>query len=276
MALRFSLREVRAVRPEFNLTRGLLQSKLLPWAPVAVDSSRLYESVRREAPADGVEVVEWMIYSASDNAVFTAWEDEYSRAGSRVATGSGDAYIPGVRVEDVRGESVRGSVVAERGYGVVVTPAGGFRVPARGKALIASGDVLAWASIPYVSFVQWVLTLVRWLELAKVPIRERVRFPASHGLVAPNMFHVPATLSPVRLFRVGLTSSRRQVVAVKGRGTRGSYEKVLFTAEVEVPEGESEVIFNVLGVPFVQAFTLEIQPEDGTETVLDYIDTLPP
>lgn len=269
---------VKLRRPGFDLVSGLAKSPTLPWVPVAVNSAAALESVRREAPVDGREVVEWMLWAASDRAVFEGMCEEYNSLGSELLSGSGDPYIPGVRVGDLRGVSVTGRTVMSRGYGEVWTPRGKFKVRVGGKALYANRDILAWAALPWCKLIQWVLTLLQWRSLATLPVRRRVRFASSHGMVAPNFFsYTPrAVPPPVLTLRIGLTSDKPQTVAIKGRGTKGSYHQVLFEDKVSIDKGESEIIFNVFGAPWVQPFTLEIQPQDGTQTVLDYIEVFPP
>lgn len=270
------LQSVTLKRPEFDLKTGLFRSPLLPWTPVAIDSSAVLEFIREEAPEDGREVVAWMHVAASDNSVFDAMAQEYNRLGSELLSASGDAYIPGVRCGNLMAVSVTGSVVREQGYGEVETPRGRFRVPVGGKATFASGDILAWAAMPLCDLIQWVLTLLQWRDLASAPVSERVRFASSGGRVAPNFFHIPQTMAPIRTLRIGLTSDKWQTVTIRGRGVKGSYERVLFEDSFEIDAGESEVVYNVIGFPFVPAFTLELQPSDNTQTVLDYIDILPP
>jgi hypothetical protein len=268
---------VRLKSAEVDLAKGLAKPKTLFWVRSAVDSSLAREQVASEVPVDGVEVVEWMHLAAADNAVFEAMAEEYNRLGSELLSGSGDAYIPGVRVGDLRGESVAGSTVSSRGYGVVVTPHGNFNVPVGGKLTIAIKDLLAWAALPWCSAVQWLLTLLQWRGLAKVPVRDRVRFGGSQGLVAPNFFSVtPKAPVPLLTLRIGLTSDKDQDVAIRGRGVKGSYHQVLFEDKFSVKSGSSEVVYNVYGFPYVSSFTLELQPSGRTQTVLDYIDVFPP
>ena len=272
----FSRAPVTLKRPEFDLKRGLLTSPLLPWVPMAVDSGPARESIRVEVPTDGVEIVGWMHYAAADNAVFDAMAEEYNRLGSQLLSGSGDPYIPGVGVGDLRGVSVRGSTVRTQGYGEAYTPEGTFRVPTGGKATFAMGDILAWGAVPWAGSIQWVLSLLQWPDLARVPITERVRFGGSQGLVAPNFFSVAPTLPvPVATMRIGLTSNKPQALALTGRGTKGSFQDVLFEDKFDIEAGESEVVYTVAGFPVAPAFTLELQPEDKTETVLDYLEVLP-
>ncbi|MBO3754976.1 MAG: hypothetical protein FGF53_08920 [Candidatus Brockarchaeota archaeon] len=254
----------------------LMKPSLLPWAPVEVDSSLALPAIAEAAPL-AHDVVEWMHVAASDIAVFDAMCEDYNRLGSQLVSGSGDAYIPGVKVGDIRGESVSGYTVRARGYGTVTTPAGSFNVPVKGKATFAKGDILAWAALPDPGTgVQWVLTLLQWLELATAPITERVRFAGSSGLVAPNFFSIPSTLAPVRTLRIGMTSDKPQTVAIRGRGAKGAFENVIFEDSFNIDAGESEVVYNVFALPFVGAFTLELQPSDHTQTILDYVEIIPP
>jgi len=269
------VREVRRIGPEFDLRRGLLAPPTLPWVPVHVDSAEAREAIVREAPADAHEVVVWMHYAAADAAVFEGACEEYNRIGSELLSGSGDPYIPGVRVGDMRGVSQRGSVVRSRGYGQVSTPVGTYRVPVGRKLTIATGNFLGWAALPHVGSVQWVLTLLQWRSLARAPVTQRVRFPSSHGRVAPQFFYVSTRVpSPVCLMRIGLTSNRAQRMELRGRDP-ANYGSVLFSDRFDVEGGESEVVYYVAGFPAAPSFVLELQPEDGTSSVLDYLETVP-
>ena len=271
-----TLQSVKLKKSEFDLERGLLRSELLPWVPTSVDSTPAQEFIRTEAPADGTEIVEWMHYGAADNAVFDAMCEEYNRLGSQLLSGSGDGYIPGVRVGDLRAVSVRGSTVIGRGYGEISTPRGTFRVPRGGKSTFCMRDILAWGALSWAGSVQWVPTLLQWRGLARAPIDSRVRFPGSRNLVAPNFISVATRIpAPMATMRIGLTSNRPQNVVIRGRGTKGAFQDVLFEDSFDIEAGESEAIYNVFGFPFAPAFTLELQPKDGTSTILDYLDAFP-
>jgi len=95
-------------------------------------------------------------------------------------------------------------------------------------------------------------------------------------MVAPQFFscstRVPA---PLGTYRIGLTSNRAQTVVLRGRGTSGAFHDVLFEDKFDIEAGESEVIYNVFGIPFSPAFTMELQPKDGPSTVLDYLEVFP-
>jgi len=278
--LTVTLRDVKLLEPEPDLKTGLATSSTLNWLPIAIDSADLMETLSREAPTDGIEVVRWMHYAAADNAVFEAFEEEYSicsaSGGGRIASRSGDGYIPGLRVANLRAASWKGSIVRRRGYSEVYTPRGTFRVRVGGKALFANRDMLAWACLLAAWAVQYAITLLQWLNLAKAPITKRVRFPSSHGRVAPNFFSISTRIpSPICVMRIGITSNKPQKIMIRGRGTKGAYQNVLFSDSFEVEKGQNEVIYNVAGFPVVPRFTLELQPENNTKTVLDYLYVIP-
>lgn len=262
-------------RPEFDLERGLSKSSLLPWIPIAIDSSKTLLTIREKAPI-AHDVVEWMQIAASDNAVFDAMCQDYNRLGSELLSASGDGYIPGVRVGDLRVQSVSGGTVRSQRYGTVVTPRGNFNVPTMGKATFAVKDILAWGAIPNPGTgIQWVMSILQWRDLASLPVSERVRFGGSNGLVAPNFFSVSPLPVPLIMLRMGFTSDKPQTVVIRGRGTKGAFQDVLFEDKFDIEAGESEVLYSISSFPIVPNFTLALQPSDGTQTVVDYLETIP-
>lgn len=282
MTLQFSLKSISLKSPNVDLETGLLKSPTLNWLPTSVESSDLVPVLREQVPVDNKEIVEWMHGAAADNAVFEAFEEEYkicsASSSGKIESRSGDGWIPGVKVAGLRAQSITGREVKRRGYTIVYTPRGSFRVPYRGKATYANRDVLAWATVPYTYCydVQYLITMVRWTSLAKAPINKRVRFPSSHGRVAPNFFTISTRIpSPLCIMKIGITSNKSQKIQIKGRGTKGSYQNVLFSDSFKVDKGQNEVVYYVTGFPVVSEFTLELQPQDGTKTVLDYIEVYP-
>jgi len=276
--IKIELRETKLRKREPDLKRDLMMSKWLPdpQIPISVESEPVRRYLEKETPADGKEIVEWMHYCAADNAVFGGAAEDYNRLGSELLSGSGDPWSPGLKVGDLTPKRIQGAQVRSFGYAVVRTPEGNFRVPAYGKATFAKGSILAWGAISYVGTWQWVLTLLQWKDLARTPITKRVRFPGSEGLVAPQFFTVAVSFPvPLVILRIGLTSNKDQTIKIKGRDGKGRYEKVLFTGEFDIKKGESETVYNIFGFPFVSSFTLELQPEDKTQTILDYLETIP-
>jgi hypothetical protein len=264
--------------PKVDFQTGLMKPKALFWVRNAIDSRQAYEQIATEVPIDGVEVVSWMHHAAANFAVFETMAEEYHRAGSELLCASGDAYIPGVRVGSITAKSELGSAVSQRGYGIVNTPYGDFRVPCRGKITIAIRDLLAWAALPTIYEVQWLLTLLQWTDLARAPIKERIRFGSASGLVAPNFFIVgPRAPLPINIMKVGVTTDKPQKMQIKARGLpqQKSVDEVLFEDEIDLSKGQNEFIYYYWGFPVAPRIVLELQPENNTETVLDYIDLIP-
>jgi hypothetical protein len=77
--------------------------------------------------------------------------------------------------------------------------------------------------------------------------------------------------------KIGVTTNKPQKMQIRGRGLpgQGSVDEVLFEDEVELDAGQNEFIYYYWGFPVAPTITLELQPEDNTETVLDYIDLIP-
>ena len=248
-------------------------------APITPESAELVDVLSEQYPDDGREVVPWMREAAADSIVFEAFEDEYNTCSAKnvpvVSTASGDGNIPGVRVAGISSWHVSGSYVRSIGGTYVYTPRGRFFVRLGRKATFAKQDVLAWAVLPRAYAVQYVITLLRYVRIAETPINKRVRFPSSYGRVAPIFFKAsPRIPAPVTVLRIGITSDRKQTIVIRGRGTEGNYHNVLFEDKFDVDKGESEVAYVVNQFPYVN-MTIELQPEDGTKTILDYVDTIP-
>jgi len=266
--------------PEFR--RRLLKSPTFDWLPVAIEGNEIVPEVNTQAPIDGVEIVKWMQEAAAYNAVLDAMAEEYSRAGSFFSSRVGDGLIPGVGIgsgsKAVRFSSVVATTVAGQHGAYFNLGTQRFFCPEYGKAIAALKDVLAWAAIPGRYAIQWVAALMRWLrdELASVPINDRIRFGNLGNLVAPNFFVVRSQLPPpAMVMSIGLTSNRNQKVAIQMR-SYNDFTNVFSSDAIDVPAGESTTDYFILGVPFVEPFVLEMQPEDGTSTVLDSLTVTPP
>lgn len=254
----------------------LEKPEMIEWVKTAIDSSEVLESIRSEAPTDGNEVVEWMHFAAADMAIVSALSADYNRVGGRIRYASGDGYIPGVRCGRLRVQSVRGSAVRNRGYAIVYTPRGSFRVPVGGKTTYANRDILAWSTLPAAYRIQFVITLIQYTKLPKAPINRRVRFASCHGRTAPIFVTCQTRVpSPIMVLKFGISSNKSQKLMIRGRGDSGSYEKVYFEDSLNVEQGQSEYEFVVSSFPMVPKMTIEFQPEDRTKTILDYIEVYP-
>jgi len=272
--LRISDVTVRLVEREFSL-KGIMKSPYRPDIRPVLDPSEIMPEVTAMAPIDGTEIVEWMLISASENIVMQARISEYNALGSELKGQSGDAFIPGVVVEDVRFESITGATVSSRGYAVARTPRGNFNVPNMRKAAGIFRDLLSWGSISWCGAAQWVGNLLKWRSLASTPIRQVVGFYMDHvGNVAPQFFvQQPPRPALTVTVRQLIESNDRQTVTMRFRDP-SNYANVLATRQFDVATGQSQVTFTLSAFPYVPPLVAEVQPEDHKQTKLnEYVVT---
>jgi hypothetical protein len=265
--------EHKVISDKIDLETGLVKPGMFDWLPkpyITDLEARRY--IAEEVPADGVEVVGWMHGCAAANAVLAGVMEDYNRLGSQLVTTSSDGYIPGTSVSsDFNFKSQSGSVVNAQGYSVMVTPVGNFNVPKNGCVTVAQGKFLGWGATTRLESVQWKGTLMKWASLASKPVSQSVPHANIDGLVAPQFFNIPAPLAlPVNTTTVKLTSDKPQTVTFRGRST-ADYGKVNFEFQQSIPAGESSVTYRVWGRPRTTAHILEIQPQNGTATVVNSI-----
>ncbi|RLG86311.1 MAG: hypothetical protein DRO39_03500 [Thermoprotei archaeon] len=208
------------------------------------------------------------------NVVISARMEEYKRLGSSLVGASDDPFIPGLKVEDIRFRSERGRDVAARGYAVLETPRGSVNVPVPGKATAVFRDLLAWGAVLEAFLVQWTGVLLKWRELATNP-GDRVAFPSFRGLAAPQFFvHSSSVPAPVNIARFSITTDRPQTITIRARNVN-DYTDVMFEDRIQLGEGRNEVELPIFGFPVVPAMVIEIQPEDGAKTILDWYEVIP-
>lgn len=261
--------KVKQISPEFEL-KGLARSLYKPEFPLALSPATLMDRLSGEAPTDGVEIVEWMQISAVENTIMQARIAEYNRLGSELAGQSGDGYIPGVVVEDIRFNSDSGATVINRGFAVATTPRGTFNVPSFGKLPGVFRDLISWGSMSYLGTIQWTSSLLKWRSLAETPIRETVGFYMDYrGNVAPNFFvQIPTRPALSVTVRQRFSSDGDQTLKVNFRDPT-DYSRVVGTKSVAIAKGNSEVTYTVSAFPYVPPTIAEIQPEDAKQTKLE-------
>jgi len=284
--LRVEKREVKLKRPfaeipEVEFRKGLVLAPTFTWLPKpAIEGKTVLAEVQAQAPVDGREIVPWMQEAAAYNAAFEGMCEDYVRAGSMLVSLVGDGLIPSVGVgsgtHSAKFTSVNAETVGGQGGAYFTASGQRFFCPEGGKLTAITKDFLAWAAIPGVYAWQWIAALLAWLDLANSPISERIRFASCNGLTAPNFVVVGSTFPPpAMVMHLGFTSNRSQKVAIVGR-SRGDYTKELFSDSLDIPAGESTMDYFILsGLP-LDAFVLHLQPQDGSETILDSLSTTPP
>jgi len=264
--------EIKVVGPYSE--DGLEAPPESPDAPSTMDWGTIISWSRKIAPIDDPSIVEWMHSAHAANIVVSARMEEYKRSGSSLLGASDDPFVPGLKVEDLRFRPELAETVAERGYGILETPRGNVNVPVPGKAAGIFKDLLAWGAVLEAFLVQWTAVLLKWRELATNPA-ERIAFPSFRGLSAPQFFVHSATIpAPVNLAQFSVSTDRPQVVTLRGRSIN-DYRDVLFENRISLAEGQNAVDLPIFGFPVVPAMVIEMQPEDGAKTVLDYWSVIP-
>jgi len=277
MGIRINKVEVVPISKKIDLFANLPTPSIFEWIDhTGVGTEDFQPTISRDVTPDGVEIVEWMIEAAEAMAALDVTTTSIQKAGGMVISKSGDPYIPGVSAGNLQVVSWRGETVKKNGYGVVKTPYGSFNVPLRATATYAMKDILAWAANLKAYTAQWVLALLSWVKLPTAPITNRIPFTNVQGFVAPQFVSVePKAPIPIVVTRLGFTSNKEQDVVVKFRGSKGQYQNVLDETTLTIPAGQSEGIVWLTGVPFVSSFTIHVQPENNTKTVLDYVKVAP-
>ena len=262
--------KVKFISEKFELERGLARSLYKPELPLALHPNDILSTIRSDAPTDGVEVVEWMQICAAENTVLQARIAEYNRLGSELAGTSGDGYIPGVVVEDIRYVSQAGATVSSQGYAVASTPRGNFNVPSLKKAPGIFRDLISWGSMSYVGACQYGASLLKWKSLAETPITQTVGFYMdARGNVAPNFF-VQQPPRPALTVTVTqrFSSDQNQTLKLNFRDPT-DYSRTVGSKSVAIASGESQATYTVSAFPYVPPLIAEIQPEDGKQTKLE-------
>ena len=266
---------VRQISPEFELERGLARSLFKPEFPLALSPATLMERLSGEAPIDGVEIVEWMQISAVENTVMQARIAEYNQLGSELSGQSGDPYIPGVVVADIRFNSDLGATVTSRGFAVATTPRGNFNVPSLSKQPGVFRDLISWGSMSYLGAMQWTGSLLKWRSLAETPIRQTVGFYMDlRGNTAPNFFvQIPTRPALSVTVRQRFSSDGGQTLGVNLRDPT-DYSRVVGTKSVAIAKGTSEVTYTMSAFPYVPPVVAELQPEDARSTKLELFEVM--
>ena len=249
--------------------------RALSWVRPAASTEEALEDVSREAPL-GPDVVEWMQEAAAANAVLDAYAQRCEEGGGELRWRSGDPYIPGVRVDrEFYAVSEPWWRVRDRGYGRVRTPYGEDRVPVGGKALFARGSFLGWGVLPRGWWIQWLLTLVRYVRLPRLPLRRRVHVALVHGRAMPFFAEwAPKAPLPLGTLRLVVGSERAQTIVLRGR-SHGAYEDVIWEQSVDVEEGECEVVLGLMQLPFISRQAIELQCEDGVRSYVGLMEAAP-
>jgi hypothetical protein len=262
--------KVKLISSEFVKEKGLARSLYKPELPAALHPKDILSTIRLDAPTDGVEIVEWMQIAAAENTVLQARIAEYNRLGSQQVGQSGDGYIPGVVVEDIKYVSQAGATVSSQGFAVASTPRGNFNVPSLKKAPGIFRDLISWGSMSYLGSVQFGASLLKWKSLAETPITQTVGFYMdARGNAAPNFFvQQPPRPALTVTVRQRFSSDQNQTLKLNFRDPT-DYSRTVGSKSVDIASGESQATYTVSAFPYVPPLIAEIQPQDQVQCKLE-------
>jgi len=276
--LRFELLESRHITDRFERPK-LPKSKFLNYSLTTFFEEALDE-ISADVPVNGIDIVEWMHEVTADLIAMEAMATTHENNGGHITFTSGDGKIPGVKLDSrTYFRSDTGKTVASRGYAILITPYGEYKVPNPGKLTIAIRDFLLWAYAKAGRWsYQWPGGILRFDRLPILSRLSRIRDLASSiisGFSAPTFVYVnTAGFSPFESLDLSVSSSKDQTIVLTARDP-GNYANKIFSTKLEVSKGTSEHKIRIISFPRVSPFVLEMQPEDGVSTVFKSMSIFP-
>ncbi len=223
----------------------------------------------RNIPIDGTEVVRWMQECFIANQVLWAFENEYGRLGSGVQTGSGDPASPGLRVADLRfPTNIPGRTIRAQGFAPGYARGVRIDIPAPfGKALMLLRDLFGFGVVGECYSYQWNGAFGQFTDLATTPIHSPVRVPRFWGMNTFLPFIARPGPVPVSFLTMRISVSKACKVRLL-RHDVGDYTVYETFDELDLPAGESELTYAVMGIPTAPSFVVNIAPDDVAEVQL--------
>jgi len=241
----------------------LLDSPLFPRVRKEYRAANLVEDFLDEAPTNDTEIVdEWMHKAAADAAVLSGWATEYNR-NSFVEVDSGDPTNPHslIGVDDFSFDHEVGRQVASRGNARFNTPEGQVEVNNNSGDLLFGPDSIGAGAVDANSgSYQWNGKVAQFKDIAETPIEEPVRFPKLNNFSMPNVINqAPKEESEQQKVSFNISSDAQQDVRFAFRNPN-DYTETLLDNTMTVPEGTSQVNFEVAAQPAVPPVATEIEP----------------
>ncbi len=251
------------------------------WFDVPID--KIKEIFEKAEPVDRVEFANWMYEVAACKVLSIFVQMNYNESNNSVVfANAGDGFIPGVRVENIRFNSIPAWRVVGIGYAPLwvsgIRETIGRRINPSyvigGKSIIKK-SLLSYAhAAARKDEVQWSGVIFKWKRLASTiggPVRNLVciNYGGENG-VNPQFF-LQATRNPVKLLKVvaRFWSRIEQRIRIKWRNPR-NYEQVVYNDFIDVPAGESELTASFGSYPSTPPLVCEIQPENGNFSLKSY------
>ena len=244
----------------------LRDSPLFPNVSKEFRTPNLIEEFRQRSPSDGVEIVDWMHQSAAEAAVLSGWEAEYNQ-NSQVTTTSGDPTAPHdlIGVGDFNFDPTPGRNVASRGSATFRTPNQNVEIANNSSKTVFNEDNVGWGGVDADNSYQWNGKVAQFKELGETPIENPVRFPNFGKYTIPNVFNQsPPDSSSQAKVSFSISSDAKQDMDVAFRSPN-DYSRPVASGTVTVPEGTSNVEFNISSTPEVPPLLTSVQPSESND-----------
>ena len=265
----FEINRISSARP----VEVLKDSPIFPEIRKEFRARNVIDDIREKAPEDGEEIVGWMQNTAADAAVLTSWADAYGENSSvDVATGDPTAPHDIIGVSDYNFEPTPGRSVSSSGSATFRTPDGEVEIANNDSRLVASEDSMGWGSVKADDSYQWEGKVAQFKDVAKTPIENPVQFPevGGGGGKVPNIINQsPPGSSEQAQVSFNVSANEQKKVDFKFRNPN-NYAEVISENTFTVPEGTSNVQFNVSSTPAVPPLVAEMKPKSNTQSVESY------
>lgn len=251
----------------------LLDSPKFPDVSKAYDTAQIFDEIQEQAPTGDTEIVDpWIHNSAAADAVLSGWAREYGK-NSSLSTDSDDSNWPGVTTSDFNFNGTeRGSEVSSQGYATLETPAGSTQVDVEtGKTEFTKDSIGAAVVDPgSTSGGQYHGTVAQFKDLAKTPIEDPVRFPTISGEYGNNHHQMPNVINQAppeksegQQVSFNVSADQDQDVRFAFRNPN-DYSQTVTENSITVPQGTSEVQFQISATPAVPPVAVEMQDQGGS------------
>lgn len=254
-----------------NYNSSGLMSSGIQREPITLEPSELNQWATESIPVDEQDMADWMIPATQRFVHTKARANEYGRAGGSLSAAGGGAYLPPMDNGKVGFKAEPASDVSERGSATVVTVDGSntMSIDAPGANTIITENGLHWGAATNFQEQEWVGALLSVEELANNP-SDPIGFPRVEGHTGPLFVgHEPSRPSILNKVTATVKTDMAQTIKFKLRSSR-DYTKAIREFDQDVKAGKNTVEFRLFSLG-IDPMVMEIQPEDGTKTILtDY------
>jgi hypothetical protein len=203
--------------------------------------------------------------SAAEAAVLTGWESEYNQ-NSSVTTTTGDPTAPHdlIGVSDFNFDPTPGRNVASSGSATMRTPNQNVEIANNSSKVVFNEDNVGWGGVDAdPGSYQWNGKVAQFKEIAGTPVNDTVRFPDFGGYTIPNVINqAPPESSSQAEVGLAISSREQQDMNVAFRDPN-DYTRSVAAGTVTVPEGTSNVQFNISSTPEVPPLLTTLEPSDS-------------